>query len=186
MPISIGSRPDHGFDQPLGLLSDCHRRIERFLRILASIIEQADGRSLNEQELRAAETALEYFRTAAPRHTADEEQSLFPLLQESDSPAAQAAMQIVQALEHEHTVANAAHEQVDSLYRQWIDLGTLAPPQARELARVLQVLHELYRRHIDIEDQAIFPLAAQVLSQEQLTQLGNQMAQRRGLAPVGR
>jgi hypothetical protein len=23
LPISVGTRPDHGFDEPLGLLSDC-------------------------------------------------------------------------------------------------------------------------------------------------------------------
>ena len=33
-PLQIGAAPDHDFDEPLGLLSDCHRRIEHFLDIL--------------------------------------------------------------------------------------------------------------------------------------------------------
>ena len=37
MPVRIGGRPEHGFDEPLGLLSDCHRRIERFLGVLAAV-----------------------------------------------------------------------------------------------------------------------------------------------------
>lgn len=181
MPITLGSRPEHGFDQPLGLLSDCHRRIERFLGILKSVIAQADGRALNEQERRAVETALEYFRTAAPRHTADEEQSLFPLLRASETPEAKGAMRIVHALEHEHTAANVAHAEVEFWYRRWLDLGPLAPPQIRKLAQVLQVLHELYQRHIEIEEREIFPLAGKVLAGQQLAQLGKEMAQRRGL-----
>lgn len=43
MLIKIGHRPDHGFDEPLGLLSDCHRRIEHFLRVLTAIEEQTRG-----------------------------------------------------------------------------------------------------------------------------------------------
>ena len=41
MPTQIGQRPDHGFDEPLGLLSDCHRRIEHFLDVLATITDEA-------------------------------------------------------------------------------------------------------------------------------------------------
>jgi hypothetical protein len=44
MPFPIGRRPDHGFDEPLGLLSDCHRRIEDFLQVLITLAEQVNGR----------------------------------------------------------------------------------------------------------------------------------------------
>lgn len=181
MPVTLGSRPEHGFDQPLGLLSDCHRRIERFLAILQKVAEESDGKCLNEEQRRAVETALEYFRTASPRHTADEEESLFPLLQASDRTEAQPAVRIVQALQHEHEVANVAHAEVEFWYRRWIDLGTLAPPQTRKLTRLLKLLRDLYQRHIDIEDHEIFPLAGRMLSREQLAQVGRQMARRRGL-----
>jgi hemerythrin-like domain-containing protein len=124
---------------------------------------------------------LEYFRTAAPRHTADEEESLFPLLRASSEPGAQAAMKVVQALEHEHAAANVAHAEVEFWYRRWIGVGSLAAPQTRKLSRVLHELREMYRRHIDVEDLEIFPLAGEVLSREQLAQLGKQMAHRRGL-----
>jgi hemerythrin-like domain-containing protein len=182
MAIAIGSRPEHGFDQPLGLLSDCHRRIERFLAVLQTVVEQAAGRPLNEEHRRAVNAALEYFRTAAPRHTADEEQSLFPLLRASGEPSAKAALRIVQALEAEHATAAAAHLEVEFWYKRWLDIGPLAPPQTHKLARVLRLLQELYRRHIDVEDHELFPLAGRALTGEQLTQLGRQMAQRRGLS----
>ena len=37
-----------------------------------------------------------------------------------------------------------------------------------------------YARHIAIEDNEVFPLAGRVLSQDQLAQVGREMAQRRG------
>jgi hemerythrin-like domain-containing protein len=183
--VTIGSRPEHGFDQPLGLLSDCHRRIERFLAILQKVVEQAAGRPLNDEQRRAVEAALEYFRTAAPRHTADEEESLFPLLRASGDPAARAAMEVVRALEDDHAAADVTHAAVDVLYRRWMELGSLAAPEAQELSRALGALREMYQRHIAVEDHELFPLAGRVLSGEQLVQVGEQMARRRGLPRCG-
>jgi hemerythrin-like domain-containing protein len=181
MPVTLGSRPEHGFDEPLGLLSDCHRRIERFLEILQKVVEQARGKSLNDEQRRAVEAALEYFHTAAPRHTADEEESLFPLLMASDKPAAHEAIRIVRALEREHAEANVAHAEVEFWYRRWIEIGSLAAPQTDKLFRTLHELREMYRRHIAVEDDEVFPLAAKVLDRDQLAHLGRQMARRRGL-----
>ena len=78
MLIQIGAESS-SFMDPIGLMSDCHRRIEMFLNTLS---EAADctGRSLKEEEGRALDAALRYFREAAPKHNADEEQSLFPRL----------------------------------------------------------------------------------------------------------
>jgi hemerythrin-like domain-containing protein len=185
MAVTLGSRPEHGFDQPLGLLSDCHRRIERFLAILQKVVDQAGGQALNDEQRRAVEAALEYFRTAAPRHTADEEESLFPLLRASSEPAARAAMEIVQALEHEHAAANVAHAEVESRYRRWIELGSLAAPEVQELSGALAALRQMYQRHIAVEDRELFPLAGRVLSGEQLARVGEEMARRRGLPHRG-
>jgi hypothetical protein len=43
MPIHIGRPTEHGFDEPLGLLSDCHRRIERFLGAMLTIVKRSGG-----------------------------------------------------------------------------------------------------------------------------------------------
>ena len=47
MAIQIGAKPDSGFDDPIGMLKDCHRRIESFLGILCVVVDRAQGRSLN-------------------------------------------------------------------------------------------------------------------------------------------
>ena len=50
MAIQIGAKPDSGFDDPIGMLKDCHRRIESFLGILCVVVERAQGRSLTDEE----------------------------------------------------------------------------------------------------------------------------------------
>ena len=79
MPIVIGAKGESDFTDPIGMLGDCHRRIERFLNVLVSVAEQARGEAMNAEQHSALET-LRYFREAAPKHTADEEESLFPRL----------------------------------------------------------------------------------------------------------
>jgi hemerythrin-like domain-containing protein len=167
----------------LGLLSDCHRRIERFLEMLQKVAGQGAPSALNDEQRRAVDAALEYFRTAAPRHTADEEESLFPMLRAAGSADAKAALQVVESLEQDHAAATLAHAEVDRLFGVWIGQGGLGESQAKKLSLLLRELREMYRQHIAVEDNDLFPLAARVLGPEQLKELGKQMAQRRGLDP---
>ena len=58
MAIQIGAKPDSGFDDPIGMLKDCHRRIESFLGILCVVVDRAQGRSLADEERDAVKAAL--------------------------------------------------------------------------------------------------------------------------------
>src|SRR3954449_12487157 len=86
MPVVIGAKPESNFTDPIGLLTDCHRRIERFLSVLVQVTAQANGGALTQEQRRGLDTALRYFRDAAPKHTADEESTLFPRLRLLDHP----------------------------------------------------------------------------------------------------
>ncbi|HEV2691229.1 MAG TPA: hemerythrin domain-containing protein, partial [Bryobacteraceae bacterium] len=97
MPIQIGQKKESDFSDPLGLLSDCHRRIERFLGVLIRICQKRNGGTMAADERQALETALTYFRNAAPKHTADEEDSLFPRMRASGR--AEAALDCLERLE---------------------------------------------------------------------------------------
>lgn len=180
MPIQIGQRPDRGFDEPLGLLSDCHRRIEHFLQVLIAVGAQAHGGPLTSEHRRALETAARYFAEAAPRHTADEEASLFPRLRKSGDPAAAAAMSLVDALEHDHELANADHAVIDTLVRRWLEDDRLSTLDAADLRERLARLKALYDRHIAVEDHELFPAASRLLTRAQIRQVGHEMAARRG------
>lgn len=99
MPLRIGQRPDRGFDEPLGLLSDCHRRIEHFLQVFVTVAAGAAGGALTAAQRDALEGALRYFEVAAPKHTADEEESLFPRLREANDPGVRDALDVLAELE---------------------------------------------------------------------------------------
>jgi hemerythrin-like domain-containing protein len=132
----------------------------------------------------ALEGALQYFKTAAPRHTADEEESLFPRLRESGDAAAIQALAVIDGLEHDHDEANAHHDAIDMLVRRWLNAGALAQGDSAELGERLSALRTLYQRHIAVEDQDLFPAAARLLNQDQIGQIGREMARRRGIRPA--
>ncbi|GMU23049.1 MAG: hypothetical protein AMXMBFR13_31330 [Phycisphaerae bacterium] len=181
MPVIIGAKPDASLDQPLALLGDCHRRIEHFLGVLETIVRQAIGGELNDEQRRALEVALHYFHSAAPRHTQDEEESLFPRMRASTDPRVVTALNKLDALEADHAAAAAGHDAVERLGRQWLAQNRLAAADMSRLDGLLRVLREMYQRHILIEDNEVFPLAEELLDEAQLRVLSAEMAARRGI-----
>src|SRR5574340_255261 len=113
--VNIGERPASGFDDPMGLLGDCHRRLERFLNALITVTEQANGGVLSAEQREALEKSLRYFREAAPKHTSDEEESLFPRLRAVGDLRVQAVLNRVHTLEADHRAAVVDHTEVEKL-----------------------------------------------------------------------
>lgn len=183
MPITIGAKPAGDFSNPMELLSDCHRRIERFLAVLVSVARQAQGGLMTDDQKQEWERALDYFRNAAPRHTADEEESLFPRLRQVDLPQIRDALAKMQKLEDDHERASEWHEQVDRLGRRWLAESRLGREETERLTEALAQLTELYAHHIVVEDESVFPLAAAVLPPIDKARIGIEMARRRGLDP---
>lgn len=184
MTIQIGAKPAPTFEQPLELLSDCHRRVESFLRALVIVAEQAKGGTLDGRQREGLETALRYFREAAPKHTADEEESLFPRMR-ALGDAAREALAKIDALEADHVTAKRGHELVERLGQKWLRDGSLSSEETRQLTDVLLELQATYQKHIAIEDNEVFPLAAKVVPADKLAEVGREMAARRG-QPVHR
>ncbi len=182
MPIHIGGHTDHGFTEPLGLLSDCHRRIEHFLQLLITVDLKAAGGTLSLEYRRALEGALKYFETAAPTHTADEEDSLFPRLRASDRPDAKRALTLIEQLEHDHVAADQHHAAVNMLVRRWIEADRLDMADATALRTHLTALQALYSAHIAVEDDDLFPAAARALDAPALQAIGREMAARRNVS----
>lgn len=181
MPISIGAKQESGFADPIGLLSDCHRRIERFLAVLVKVSEQARGGPLTGEQRGALDTALRYFREAAPKHTADEEETLFPRLRTMENPEVRGVLARIDALEEDHRRAEQRHGEVERLGKEWLSRGTLGAADAERLSTVLQELDRLYRKHIALEEQELFPVADRALEAGERRVIGGEMAARRGL-----
>ncbi len=179
MPLQIGQPLDHSFDEPLGLLSDCHRRIEYFLDVLLGLARSVAGQPLTPDQWRQMKSALDYFESSARRHTADEEQSLFPRLRAHDDADAADALRSLARLEDEHELAESHQRMVDVFCRRWLDHGFLSDVDTRNLTDRLIELQTLYREHIALEDRQLFPAAARVLSPDDLRDIGREMAARR-------
>lgn len=179
MAIQIG-QAEPGCNDPMGLLVACHRRVERFLKTLSAAAGQLGGRDLTTEEREAIGRSLRYFREAAPNHTADEEQDLFPALVSRDPYAAAA----VQSLESDHVRAGELHRRVDAIGEQWMAAGRLSESALAELRQACAQLEQLYTEHIRIEETDVFPRAADLLNAEELEAIGRRMAARRGVAFV--
>lgn len=178
MPILIGAPTDRTFDDPLGLLTDCHRRIERFLAQLIAVVSRAGDEPIAEPDRTSLEAAIRYFQRAAPWHTQDEEASLFPRLRESGGADALAR---VERLEADHRRADEAHSKVDALGRRVLDEGNLSKEELSRMAGLLQDLQQLYAPHIALEEAEVFPMAGRLLDRTDLAAIGREMADRRGV-----
>jgi hemerythrin-like domain-containing protein len=176
MGIQIGAKPDSGFDDPIGMLMDCHRRIEHFLNILCIVAERAHGRALSEDETAAVQAALQYFRVGGKRHNADEEESLFPRLRRQPNDG---QFDSIQGLEEEHRSADELHRSVETLYTKWISAGFLDNDDDRRLSSSTERLKKLYAGHIQIEEQIVFPRAAQALDSAAIQAIGLEFRERR-------
>ena len=180
MPIQIGQKRQADFDDPLGMLSDCHRRIESFLAALVSLARERRGGTLDVGAKTSLANALEYFRNSGPRHTADEEESLFPRMRESEAGAA--ALHSIGALHADHVTADRAHNEIDALGTRWLNEGQLSQDDAERMAELLEELATLYEHHIGVEDRELFPAAGRVLTAEHIASIGEEMARRRGIS----
>jgi hemerythrin-like domain-containing protein len=180
MPVQIGAKLSN-FSDPMGLMSDCHRRIEIFLNTLKAAADFA-GRQLSEDERRALDAALRYFREAAPKHSADEEESLFPRLRFVTAPEVGMVLAEMSHLEQQHHWAAPLHAKVDRLGQQWLLDRQLAGEQAQIFHAAIGELNSMYRTHIEYEDGVLFPLANRVLSPSQKAEMAQEMAKRRNLS----
>jgi iron-sulfur cluster repair protein YtfE (RIC family) len=176
MAIQIGAKPDSGFDDPIGMLKDCHRRIEHFLNILCLVAERAHTRSLTDEERSAVQAALQYFHVGGQRHATDEEESLFPRLRAESSTG---SLEVIDRLEDDHHHAADLHASVDWLYTAWISAGMLEPGDEQRLLSQTQWLKQLYAEHIHIEETVVFPRAAQVLNSQTIAAMGYEFSARR-------
>lgn len=182
MPVQIGTKT-HNFTDPTGLLSDCHRRVEMFLGTLDAVAKVID-RPVTEETRRALESALRYFGQAAPKHTADEEESLFPRLRHIDDPEVQSALEQLDRLEDDHRWAAPLHSEVERLGEQYLLNASLSDAEIVEFRDAVARLLSMYKQHLSIEDGLIFPLASRMLSHTEKAAIANEMADRRNVKMV--
>lgn len=177
MPVQIGATA-HNFTDPTGLLTDCHRRVEMFLGTLQAVAQVIDHSPAGETS-RALESALRYFSQAAPKHTADEEESLFPRLRRIHDPEIESAFSKLEQLEQDHRWAAPLHDNVERLGTRYLSTGSLSSSEVEQFRKDVANLAAMYKQHINVEETAVFPLAARMLSATEKMAMAEEMAARR-------
>lgn len=169
------------FADPLGLMSHCHRKIEDYLAGLAASGEKLLQGSTEERAegFRIIDAAREHFAVRGPKHTEDEEISLFPRLREYGGHEAGEALAALAALETEHRVAEGVHSEFDELIERLPRDGSAAVEEIYLFNELVTELADLYRPHIRVEDEIIFPTAARVIPSDTLLVIGEEMRARR-------
>ena len=174
---SLFPTPAAGFDHPIDILDSCHERILRNCALIGRIAAHVASRGPDAEAGSAATGVIRYFDTAGANHHHDEEDDLFPALQEYvPSAELNATFDLIFRLRTDHL-------KLDALWRDMRPrLAALAEGRDGGLtAQIAAQFSAAYARHIETEERELLPLARRVLVPHVLASLGDRMAQRRGV-----
>jgi hemerythrin-like domain-containing protein len=164
------------FDDPIGMLKDSHRKIKRSLHVLWVIADRAAGKELTAEQTAAVRSAIDCLGVDGARHTADEEQSLFPRLRAKTITGDSEELGL---LEDYRRQADQLHAMVETLYATWISAGELLRKDQLRLESSTAMLKRLSEQHIHIEEQIVFPRAQRLLDDGDITAIGQEFRARR-------
>ncbi|MEO7241440.1 MAG: hemerythrin domain-containing protein [Variovorax sp.] len=182
MNIPGHSPPQASFEVPLEMLSACHGRIEHQCATLERLARHLERHGPDDQARTAAAAVIRYFETAAPLHHADEEVDLFPALIESMAGSDAVCLRALsEGLAGEH-------RQIEVMWRRLHPALALVVDGTSTGAKLdagdVEAFTAAYRQHIEREESELIPMAARLLTDDALAQVGRAMRERRGIAPV--
>ncbi|MEY2340688.1 hemerythrin domain-containing protein [Acidithiobacillus sp. IBUN Pt1247-S3] len=164
--------PAPSFANPIALLQACHERILQHCQLLERLNTRLKDQGVDSDLQQAAERVYRYFTLSGPAHHADEEKQLFPwLLAHKDLPTATRA--IIAELMQQHSLLDAFWEPLAS------DLIQIRQDIFAENTLHMQPFIDLSRRHVRLENEKVFSVAAELLDTVTATALGAAMAERR-------
>jgi hypothetical protein len=173
--------PVDGFADPLMCWAACHQRAQRVALLLQRLFSHLNHRGPSDATRVTSAEVRRYLAEAAPRHHADEDVDLFPRLlcrfdqQGKDLPEAVPAVQAIERL-------GVDHRRLDDLWGRVRDAlvhADHAPPTAEHASSVDEFVGGFIAHHA-VEEEIITPAARQVLQPQDLAEIGEAMAARRG------
>lgn len=167
-----------GFDEPLEMLTGCHRRIEKHLETLKRLRAHVEAHGVDPEATAAAQSVLTYFAQAAVNHLEDEERDLFPLIERRiDDPGEAARFRAFrESVEADHRKLEAAWGRLRKPLEQISEGLTRTLP-----AHEVHAFVDTYARHILAEESTLKELVDRWLDDGDRQMLGRAMAHRRGV-----
>ena len=174
------SAPAAGFEVPLEMLSACHGRIEQQCSTLRRLQSHLPGHGADDQARAAAAGVMRYFDLAARQHHEDEERDLFPALLESMAGSNPVCLrELTEDLTAEHRELEAAWRRIRAVLER-VEAGEEVVLGLEQV----EAFVDLYARHIEREEQELLPMAARLLSGDELDRIGRAMRERRGIVQI--
>ena len=171
--VLLTATPAPSFDDPLGMLHACHRRIERHLGTLIRLQRYLSEHGCDGDARLAARNLLRYFDSAAPNHHADEEASVFPRLAQLQTAEVE---ELLAALANDHEAINSSWRKLRPLI-----VAIAAGQRANLPPKVVADAAAAYEAHIEQEENDLLPLAERTFDPATIAAIGREMAERRAV-----
>lgn len=180
LPIPGHSSPGASFEAPLEMLDACHDRVRRQCDTLRRLPAHLAAQGADADARSAAVAVMRYFDTAAKDHHADEEVDLFPALIESMAGSdAVCLREMIDGLCSQHRTLEALWLRLRALLQQVADGRNVTLTDQH-----VSPLIALYEQHLRREEAELLPMAARLLDDAALEQIGRAMRLRRGIRSV--
>ncbi len=169
------------FTKPLDVLFHCHQKIASNLEALRRASEALRNREETDYQpvFATIDTVLTHFSTAGTKHTQDEEESLFPRIREHVDDGVSEVFDAVATLEVQHSLAQNIEKKLERFYVSMTGDEALDSNKTDLFCDLSESLYDLYRPHIQVENEFIFPAAGKILAASELLEIGKEMYQRR-------
>ena len=156
------------------LLIGCHLRIRHFT---ATAVKLAHAQGASTDEIRqAAASVYRYYSVSLPLHEADEEDTVRPRL---DPVAGERVRHALLAMADQHQGIYGFVERLMPLL-QLVEQNPGALPQVGgEMCSLTSALDEIFRAHLELEEQVIFPAIRETLPESARAEMLVEMQQRR-------
>lgn len=161
-------------EDAVDLLVGCHQRIRHFTGVAVKLAH-AQGATPGEV-VQAAAAAHRYYTVSLPLHEADEEETVRPRLDAIGD----------EKLHHALVAMTDQHLAIDDLLERLLPLLLMVRnnPQTihaagSETCSITKALDEMFRVHLKLEEEVIFPAIREVLPEEARAEMLREMQSRR-------
>ena len=172
--ISPLASPQSKTEDAVDLLTGCHDRIRHFTGA-AVRLAHAQGATADDISQTAARVHR-YYTVSLPLHEADEEDTLRPRL----------AVIADEKMSHALAAMHEQHQAIDELLDRLLPLLVLVQSNAEnlhavagEMCSITRALDEIFRAHLQMEEEVIFPAIRAVLAEGVREEMLGEMRARR-------